>query len=203
MVFVLAAVLGAGWVWTQKGDRVDVLAVTHAVPAGATLQRGDLRSVAVAGVDGAIPVADAGSAVGKTTTVGLVPGQLVTDAALTPRPVPAAGQRMVGLLLDSARAPAGLAPGDVVQVLEAPPSGDANGTPRSLAHPQVLAGRATVYAAALSDGGATRLSVLVPATEAHTVAEYGASGRVTVVQAPIGGDAGGTGATDIAGGGGR
>jgi hypothetical protein len=187
-LFVLGVMLLAGWLWTLKGDSVDVLAVSDAVPAGATIERGDLRSVAVSGVADAIPVNEVDAAVGKTATVGLVPGQVLTRAALTSNPVPGSGQRMVGLLLDSTRAPAGLGPGNVVEVLEAPPSGDPNGSPRSLTSPQVLAAKAVVFSAATSSGGATRLSVLVPSTVANSVAEYGASGRVTVVQAPIGGD---------------
>lgn len=186
IVFVLAVILIAGWVWTQKSGQTDVVAVNQSIAPGTTIQRTDLRSESVSGVPGAIPVADVDSVIGKTTTVGLVSGQVVPSSALTTQPVPGPGQRKIGLLLDSTRTPAGLQPGDVVEVLEAPPTGDPNGSPQTLANPQVLVSSAQVYSASPGDGGATRLALLVPSSSANRVAEYEAAGRVTVVQSPVG-----------------
>ena len=170
VLFVLVAVLAAGWLWQQKSERVELLAVTHAVPAGSVLGRDDLQVVEVAGLPNALGAGQAANVVGSTAGVGLVAGQVLTPAMLTADPVPGPGERVVGVELDGTRTPAGLAPGDVVRVLAVPPTGDAS-SPAELASPTV-----------------TRFALLVPQTEADRVAAFGAAGRLSLVQASLGGE---------------
>jgi hypothetical protein len=199
LLFLVVCLVAAGWLWQHKGDQVEVLAVRTAVPAGATLDRFNLVTSSVSGVTGAIPAADADRVVGRVAATGLVPGQVLLDELVTDVPVPSAAERMVGLQLDPTRVPDGLAPGDVVTVVAVPPPGDASGSGQ-LARPTVLTEAATVHAAAGTQDGGSRLSLLVPQDAANQVAAFGAAGRVAVVQAPAPGV--GVDGADGAGGGG-
>ena len=187
VLFVVMAVLLAGWFWQQKSDQRAVLVIAEPVPAGSVITAKDLEIVEVSGVNGAIPSADSESVIGSTAAVGLVDGQILTRDMVTADPLPGPGERVVGLQLDATRAPAGLVPGDVVVVLAVPPEGDPS-TPDELDDPTVLAPSATVASAAAIEGAGTRLTLVVPEPVAERVTAYVAAGRVALVQAPIGGD---------------
>jgi hypothetical protein len=167
VLFVVMAVLLAGWFWQQKSDREEVLAV--------------------AGVTSTISHEDAASVVGSTAAVGLVEGQILAPDMVTSKPLPGPGERVVGLQLDATRAPSGLLPGDVVVVLAVPPAGDPS-SPAELDDPTVLAPKATVASAEVVEGAGTRLALVVPESVVERVTAYVAAGRVALVQAPIGGD---------------
>ena len=111
VLFVVMAVLLAGWFWQQKSDREEVLAVAHPVAAGTVIEADDLEVVAVAGVTSTISHEDAASVVGSTAAVGLVEGQILAPDMVTSKPLPGPGERVVGLQLDATRAPSGLLPG--------------------------------------------------------------------------------------------
>ena len=183
VLFLLLSMLLAAWVWQQQGDRVEVLVVGRQVPVGHVVERSDLTTASVAGVNGAIPVEEVDSVVGSTAAVGLLPGQVLTTHVLTTQSVPADGQRVVGLDLDTTRAPLGIRAGDVVTVLVVPPSGDAS-DPAELESPTVLAATAEVLQVRRVEGGGTRFSLVVREEEANRVAAFGAAGRVAVVQEP-------------------
>lgn len=187
VLFVVMAVLLAGWFWQQNSDRQEVLAVAHPVAPGTVIAPVDLKVVAVAGVASTISSEDAASVVGSTAAVGLVEGQILTRDMVTSKPLPGPGERVVGVQLDATRAPTGLLPGDVVVVLAVPPSGDPS-SPEQLDHPTVLAPQATVASAEVVEGAGTRLELVVPDSVAERVTAYVAAGRVALVQAPIGGD---------------
>ncbi|MGK2876888.1 MAG: SAF domain-containing protein [Nocardioides sp.] len=184
---MVVAILLAGWLWQQKGDRISVLVVDHAVPAGATVTANDLTVSEVSGVDNAIASTDSDQVVGAIAAVGLVKGQILTYDMVTRTPIPGTDQRIVGMELDAPHAPTGLRPGDAVEVLAVPPIGDP-GTTAELDDPPVLAADATVVTVRVVRGSGTRLTVLVPVAVADRVAAYVAAGRVALVQAPIGGD---------------
>lgn len=186
-LFVVVAVLLAGWLWQQKSDRISVLVIDHAVPAGATVTANDLTVAEISGVDNAIPSTDSDQIIGSTAAVGLVEGQILTPDMVTSTPIPGPGERIVGLELDAPHAPSGLRPGDTVKVLAVPPSGDP-GTTADLDDPPLLAAQATVASVRVIQGSGTRLTILVPDSVADRVAAYVAAGRVALVQAPIGGD---------------
>lgn len=187
VLFVVVSVLVAGWLWQQKSDRVEVLSITRPVPAGEVIDDRDLGIVEVAGLDNGIPASDADRVVGRTALVGLVEGQVLTTGMLASTPVPATGERVVGMQLDATRAPDGLRPGDRVVVVAVPPTGDPS-TPEALDQPEVLAPVATVASAVRVEGAGTRLTLVVPQEVAERVAGYAAAGRVALVQAPLGGD---------------
>jgi hypothetical protein len=187
VLFVVMAVLLAGWFWQQKSDREEVLAVAHPVAAGTVIEADDLKVVAVAGVTSTISHEDVASVVGSTAAVGLVEGQILAPDMVTSKPLPGPGERVVGLQLDATRAPSGLLAGDGVVVLAVPPAGDPS-SPAELDDPTVLAPKATVASAEVVDGAGTRLALVVPESVAERVTAYVAAGRVALVQAPIGGD---------------
>ena len=152
VLFVVMAVLLAGWFWQQKSDRQDVLVVAA---SGARRRRhhrggpGDRRGRWRRGAITVEPRATASS--GSTAAVGLVEGQILTRDMVTSDPLPGPGERVVGLQLDATRAPAGLMPGDAVVVLAVPPAGDPS-TPEELDDPTVLAPNATVASADVDRG---------------------------------------------------
>ena len=187
VLFVVMAVLLAGWFWQQKSDRDEVLAVAHPVAAGTVIKADDLKVVAVAGVTSTISSEDAASVVGSTAAVGLVEGQILAPDMVTSQPLPGPGERVVGLQLDATRAPSGLLPGDGVVVLAVPPAGDPS-SPAELDDPTVLAPKATIASAEVVEGAGARLALVVPESVAERVTAYVAAGRVALVQAPIGGD---------------
>lgn len=187
MLFLLVAMLAAGWLWQQKSERVEVLVLRTPVSAGEVVDRTDLSTAEVAGVDGAVPLGEVDSVVGRTATVGLLPGQVLTSEMVTDQPVPASRERVVGVELEANRVPPELAAGATVMVLAVPPSGDPSSA-SVLSSPQVLAERAVVQSSARVDGGNTRLSLVVPRNVANRVAAFGAAGRITVIQTPLGGD---------------
>ena len=187
VLFVVMAVLLAGWFWQQRDDRVAVLAVTGSVAAGEEITADDLHVIQVSGVDGAIHRDGTATVIGSTAAVGLVDGQVLTRAMITTDPVPGPGERVVGLQLDPTRAPARLLPGDVVVVVAVPPAGDPS-RPTELDSPDALANRATVASAELIQGAGTRLTLVVQEAVGERVTAYVAAGRVALLQAPIGGD---------------
>ena len=187
VLLVLVSVVAAGWLWQQKSDRSEVLALSREVPAGSEIVAGDLTLVEVAGVEGAVDASRADEVIGSTAVVGLVPGQVLNGAMLTSAPVPAPGERVVGVQVDGTRAPGGLVSGDRVIVVGVPPTGDAS-SPAELAEPTVLADMATVQSVEVIEGAGTRLALRVPNEVADEVASFGAAGRVALVQAPLGGD---------------
>ncbi|MDF1705814.1 MAG: SAF domain-containing protein [Aeromicrobium sp.] len=176
--------------FSQLGDRTDVLAVSADVAKGQVITEGDLQRRSIAGVDGAIPVEAIDTVVGTTAKVDMVAGQIVTDSMVTRDPVPGDGQATVGLSLDAARAPsAGLSAGDLVSVV-AVPSGTVDlGASVALDAPQILARGAEVLdvKGSPTEGATVLVTVIVDEDDASTIAAYSAAGLVAVVEtAPTG-----------------
>jgi hypothetical protein len=196
---VLAALLVVGTglavaAWGLRvGDKESVLAVGQPIAKGQVIDRDDLVSTSVAGFDAAIPVAELDSVVGKTASVDLVQGQVLTSDMFTSSPVPAAGESVIGLALDPTRVPgAGLDPGDVVDVVAVPGGDGAQADPAALDAPEVLAAAAEVYevGGASTAGGQVLVTLVVAAEDAARIAAYSTQNRVAVVEtAPTGGDA--------------
>jgi len=197
-LLVLGFALATAWLVTRAGDKVSVLGVGSPISKGHEIERDNLVSSAVSGIAGAIPVERANDIVGKTATVDLVKGQVLTEAMITTTPTPATGQSTVGLALDPTRVPSsGLDPGDIVDVIAVPNSeagesggGSGSGRATSLDNPTVLARAATVYSVrgVATDGGKVLLTVVVDSKAAGPVAAYSTSDQVAVVEVAAGGD---------------
>ena len=201
-LLVLGFALATAYLVTRAGEKVSVLGVGTPIAKGHVIERVDLVSLAVSGIDSAVPVAQTDDIVGKTATVDLVRGQVLTREMFTTVLTPATGQSTVGLALDPTRVPSsGLDPGDLVDVIAVPngETGGGGGAQRgvrgqgaqsaTLNSPTVLARDATVYAVRglATDGGKVLLTVVVSSREAGPVAAYSTSDRVAVVEVAAGG----------------
>jgi hypothetical protein len=196
-LLVLGFALATAYLVTRAGDKISVLSVGTPITKGHVIERADLVSLAVSGIAGAVPVEHTNDVVGKTATVDLVKGQVLTEDMITTTPTPATGHATVGLALDPTRVPSsGLDPGDIVDVIAVPNSeasgnsgGGVGGPATSLDNPTVLARAATVYAVEglATDGGKVLLTVVVDTREAGPVAAYSTSDRVAVVEVAAGG----------------
>lgn len=186
VLLVVTSVTAAAWLYLQKGSTTEVLVVARPIAAGHVLSAADLDTAEISGVSDAIAVADAESAIGQLAAVALVPGQVLTNAAVTSSPVPAAGERMVAMSLPAGRLPSGLAAGSAVEVLAAPAPGQ-GGAGAELKTPAVLAPLGIVFDVATADDGTLVVTLRVPDEVADVVAAHSAAGRVTLVQVPVGG----------------
>lgn len=169
---------------SRAGDKVTVLAIGKPVAKGEVVERGDLVTLSVAGVPGAVEATELDKVVGKTAATDLTAQQVVTEQMVTSDPVPGEGEALVGLSVDPARAPAaGLAAGDSVKLVAV---GDPKQTSDDdgLDSPEVLAEAAEVYSVEASAGadGSTLLTVIVPSEKAARIAAYSTGGRVAVVE---------------------
>lgn len=186
LVLLVGALVGA-WVFTQSGATTSVLAVGSPVAKGEVIERDDLVSKQVAGVDGTIAVEDVNQVLGATAAVDLTEGQVITENAITPDPVPGTGESVVGLSLTTAQMPgSALAAGDIVQVVSVPAADEATA---GVAEATVLAARAQVLSVAGGgEGSESRnvVTVVVPQGESSRLAAASASGRAAVIKIPAG-----------------
>lgn len=185
-LLIVGTALVGGLIFLNAGDRVSALAVREEVPVGQKITRENLVSTSVAGVSGAILVEDVDRVVGKTAAVGLVEGQILTDAAVSDEQVPTSGQALTGLALTAAQMPGdGLESGDQVRLIAVPGPDAATGESLTAAA-DVLASTALVYAVrdAISGEAAKIVTVVVPAASADRIAVASAAGRVALVKTP-------------------
>lgn len=185
VLLVVGSLVGAAWLYAQKGDTAEVLVLARPVPAGEEITSGDLTTAQVSGVSDAIAADEAGTVIGRHAIVGMVPGQVLVPDAVTDQPLPAPGDRMVAVNVPAGRLPAGVQAGSAVEVLVAPAPGQGS-TPEQLAEPEVLAARAVAHGVDVVDDGSVVLTLLIADAEADQVAAYSAAGAVTVVQIPVG-----------------
>lgn len=171
----------------SAGQKESVLVVNGAIAKGEVIEREDLVSKAVAGLDDTVPVGSANSVVGQTAAVDLVEGQILGSAMFTNAPVPGVGKATVGLALEASRVPgAGLQPGDSVDVIAIPAGEQADS--EALDSPLALAKSAQVYAVGgePAAGGQVLVTLIVPAPSAAQIAAYSTQNRVAVVEtAPL------------------
>lgn len=166
---------------SQAGHKTEVLAIGHPVAKGQAVERSDLVTRQVAGAIGAIPTDQASKIIGKTASVDLVKGQLLTAPMVTSDPVPGKGRALVGLALDPTQVPTdGLKAGDQIRLVAVP--GD-NGGGAGLDTPPVLSDNATIYSVGggSTDGGTIAVTVIVDSTDAGKIAAYSANKLVAVV----------------------
>lgn len=182
LIVGLAAV--AAMLYSKAGAKTPVVVVTRAVPAGHTVQREDLSTIAV-GVDlDAIPARELSTAVGRTATVALLPHMLLQSAMLSTAGPLSAGQALVGVAVDAGQLPGdGLNPGDTVRVIQLPAKGAA---PAGTGEDTVLAATARVFSAHANtqSAGGTVVSLIVTQAQADAVAAASASGLVALILVP-------------------
>jgi hypothetical protein len=178
----------------RAGDTQEVFAARTNIAEGHIINSGDLVTKRVAGIDGVFVAGDASMLLGSSAVVGVVPGQVITQAMVSKSPTPAKGESLVGLNLDPARAPsAGLSAGDHVTVV-AVPGGDGGADEAQLEAPTVLAVNAKVFdiAGSAVEGGGSLVTIVVPEADAARVAAFSTAGRIAIVEIGMGDEAGGS-----------
>lgn len=189
-VGALLVVLGAALfavVVNKAGDREPVLVIGTPVSKGQVIERSDLTTTSVAGMENAIPAESADAVVGRTAVADLVSGQVLIPELVTREPTPSGDQAVVGLSLAAAQVPpAGLLAGDRVTLVAVP--GEGGEVPEA---PLTLAQAAEVLSVepTTTEGGGRSISVLVAAAAGPKIAAYAAAGRIAVIEvASVGGD---------------
>jgi hypothetical protein len=180
LVLMLVCSWVAAVVFLSVGDRHEVVAVARPITRFHTITASDLRTVRVA-ADPAVatlPAAEAHLLIGRVAATDLTTGSLLGDEDLLPvgeRPVPP-GQAVVGAKLATADSPASLPVGAKVEVIVRPAAGDTTDENQSVSG-WILA----VATTSAADGGGRTVSLVVPATDAGTVAAAASDSRVSLV----------------------
>jgi hypothetical protein len=184
MLLILGcAAIGAA-LFLRQGQTVSVLGIKAQVAQGQVITLDHLRRVSVR-VDGSLPVVPEGrwrEVVGKRAKVTLLPGTLLfqsqyaADGGLGP------GESVVALALKPGQLPAvGLAPGDVVAVVQTP----TKGTPGESQATRRIADAARVrFARPLATGDTTVVDLIVPLRDAQDIAQAQALGEASIILLP-------------------
>ncbi len=127
--FTVLAGLLVAWALDRAADRVQVVGVARAVPAGTVITADDLTVTAIAfdtAVTGLVPARSLDALVGRVATIDLAPGALLTVGMWADGSELAADERTVGAVLEPGTHPAGLAAGSAALAVPLRP-GDAPG----------------------------------------------------------------------------
>ncbi|WP_328384208.1 SAF domain-containing protein (plasmid) [Micromonospora zamorensis] len=184
---VALVVVGAliGWkVLTAVGTTDQYLAVGRAVDFGAALTRDDLTTVRISSDPALQPIraSEVDAVLGQRAAMPLVAGTLLTQAQLTDRAIPGAGQQLVGLGLPQTRVPsARVEPGaKVLLVITAPATAIAAGDNEPAAPPLNISATVVDVGPGAKDGE-TQLNVSVAERDGPLVASRAAEGRIVVL----------------------
>lgn len=183
-LFVVGSGLAVAAWGMASGSKQTVLAVGSPIAKGQVIERDDLVSRSVAGVDDAYTTDEVAAVVGQAAAVDLVDRQILTRPMLTRHLLPGDGEAMVGLSLAPERVPAeGLEPGDRVDVIATPP-GDGQADAKTLDAPPVLAKAALVFGVAgdAAGGGTQLVTLVVDEGDAARVASYSTAARVAIIE---------------------
>ena len=132
VVLGVAGALAGLLVYREAGRRIEVIAIARTVPFGQALVVEDLRAATLPTDSGlaAMPWTAVDGVVGRTAGTDLLPGQILTAAAVANAAPPAAGEALIGVAVKPGQLPgAGLSPRDEVLVVPttATPSGTRSG----------------------------------------------------------------------------
>jgi len=156
-------------VYGRAADRLPVLVVAREVESGDVVESGDLTLARVsvdAGVQ-TVPASQRSSVVGKRASTRLVTGSLLTPANLGDGPSIAPGLAVIGAVVRPGQYPAALRAGDAVAVVSADAASPVQALIASVARSEV--------------GGATAVSLAVPASTATRLAIAGAQGQLLIM----------------------
>ncbi len=172
----------AAWLATTIGNTHPVVAIRTDVARGDQISREDLLVVSV-GTDPAlrtVPGQEIDSLVGRYAKRDLGAGGLLTQDSVTDRLVPAADQALVGVALTPAQMPArGVQPGNQVRLVATPRSQDDPPSAAPPTYPAVI-----VQVQPIGQEGVSVVDLLVPRSQAATIAAVAATGRVALVLDP-------------------
>ncbi|GAA3819590.1 SAF domain-containing protein [Cellulomonas soli] len=182
VAMVALGALAAMWLVTSTGQRFEVVLMARDVAYGSTITAEDLTTTAVSVEPTVRLVAaeDSGELVGLVATSNLQRGSLVTPGDVTDAGVVGPGEVLVPLPLTADRVPAGgLAAGDRLLVVDAPPQGadPLPGAPMSFEARVVRVGPPDVNGMVVAD-------VVTSAQDGPALATRAATGRFAIVVQP-------------------
>jgi hypothetical protein len=146
---------------------------------GQVLTADQLATAQVSGLDAAAltPASELSALVGQTVVVDVPVGAPVPSTAVTPDPLPAAGQAVVGILLPAGQVPTVvLLPGARVRIVATPRAQEDVPTSIGTGTPAVL-----ISTSVDEVSGNTVANVAVPAPQAASLAALAATGRAALV----------------------
>ena len=180
LLIIVLCVLATTSLYASADDRIPVVSVQRAVPAGHEIAASDLgvADIPSSSTLQTLAAADMAAVVGQIATVPLIPGTLLAPEQVSHAPKVPKGRAIVGATVAPGQSPASLAAGDEVLLVETPPAavtGDA-----ALAAER---GRATVLDITEPNGGSHNLAVslVVATSDAIDVASASAAGRLSLV----------------------
>ena len=179
VALVVVGALGAAYLTQAVANTVQVVAVAQDVQPGEVIERTDLTVADVSPDPALTPVSASRltELIGQRAAVALTAGSLLTDAAVTEQVLPAAGQSLVGVALQSAQLPAEpLQAGDRIRIVDTP----ASQAEPPASTPQTIPG-VVVSAAPPDDSGQTIVNVTVPSGQAADLAARVATGRIALI----------------------
>jgi hypothetical protein len=184
VILILLGAAGSALIAVRSGNRQDFVAVnTKALAPGHLITAKDLARGDLAGATGNLVLwSKAQDVIGQYTTSWIYPGQFLTTGNYTKNPIPDGGA-LIGISLESGRAPSSpINDGDVVRIIKVP-SANADGTPA------VLVGAAEVTDSAGSVAGdktgtntTLNVTVLVPLDKSTAVAAAAAAKTLVLVK---------------------
>ena len=188
----VAAVVAGGalavWAVQTSGQRTAMIGISDQVRWGETITAADLVAVDVTPDTSlrTIPWSDRSSVIGHRAAVELLPGTLITPAAVDDdAAIPPAGQSVVGITVKSSQAPQQwLEPGGKVQLVI--PGAESAGAGANTPAPPTLIDASILLAADTDASGSRTVDVLVASGSAPTVAVAAAAGTVSIVLVPRG-----------------
>lgn len=175
VVLVLSALLASA-IYTQIGNRVEVLALAHDVEQGDVIKTSDLKTAEVS-VDSDVSTVAASrkeTFVGRVATTRLLEGSLLTSSSVSDVKGIATGEAKVGAALKTGQFPSDIRPGDPVMLI----------TSAADALTQPVKGTVVSLEAVSETSDTTSASFVVPAESAAAIGVAGASGNLVVVALP-------------------
>jgi hypothetical protein len=170
---MMAFALLFGLLALRANPATPVLAVSQPVAAGQTITDADLEVVRVV-PDASLEVVtdvERSAVVGRTATVPLAAGSLLSPAQVGPAAWPPVGESVIAVPVAAGRLPAGLSAGSRVTVL-VPSGGETNTAPAP-------ASALVVAVEAASAAGVSPVSLLLASSQARQVAAAG--GEVVLI----------------------
>jgi len=183
VLVVVGCAAGVGLVVTGADHRTAVLVVRRPLSAGAIVRDADLGEVrvSVGPSVSTVPATARARVVGRTTAARLTPGMLVADADLAQGPGVGSDEAVVGVSLHAGQSPSTFSVGDRVMIVRAGSATLKDASPGSGTSP-VLVPRATVLGVGTAPDGQSQVaSVVLPLSDAPTVAVAAAAGDVALV----------------------
>lgn len=178
VVAICLGALLAVWAWTATTHTQEVLAARVTIHRGEVISASDLERVRINGGTGlqSVPGSAFDSILGKTATLDIAAGGLLTAGSTASNAMPPAGQSVVGVSLTPAQLPAlPLQGGDHVRIVLAPGQNGIPAATPDFSSAQVVDTRVDPAT------GNTTVDVLVPYADASVLATRAATGNVALI----------------------